>query len=74
MEQKQIELLIRLDTRVDSMVNDITDVKARLKNIETVVAEDKSKRVGMYTVLVTIGATVSWFVGNLYAVKNWLVP
>jgi hypothetical protein len=72
--ERHTELLVRLDERVDAMVTDITDVKVRLKNIETVVAEDKNKRVGMYTILVSVGAVVSWFVGNLYAVKNWLIP
>ncbi len=74
MEQKQIELLIRLDERVESMSKDMEDVKKRLTNIETTVAEDKNKRVGMYTVLIVIGGFVSWVVQNIYAFKTWITP
>jgi hypothetical protein len=74
MEQKQIELLIRLDERVESFGEDISDIKKRLKLIEESVAEERNKRLGMYTIVGVIGAAVSWLISNLYAFKSWMIP
>lgn len=72
--ERQTELLVRLDERVESMTTDMTDIKSRLKAIEISVAEDKNKKMGMYAILVSIGAFVSWLIGNLYVIKNWIIP
>lgn len=74
MDAQTTELLIRLDERVKTLTTDINAVKERLEKIEVFVAEDKNKRVGMYTLIVSIGAIVSWILTNLYAFKNWIIP